>query len=102
MLIHVKKKKNKFIANQNLLRESFKREGIAMHLTGAAAMTGSGGELTLENLKKCEDFLDTKAGVFSSIRGILKMPMIVNMALSGKAEDVLQCPRSIALHILPE
>ncbi len=77
----------KFIANQNLLRESFKREGIAMHLMGAAAMTGSGGELTLENLKKCEDFLDTKAGVFSSIRGILKMPMIVNMALSGKAED---------------
>lgn len=85
----------RFIANQNLLRESFRREGIAMHLMGAAVMTGSNGEISIEDLKKCEDYLDTKAGVFSSIRGILKMPMIVNMALSGNMEEYYESVRRI-------
>lgn len=69
-----------------MLRDSFRYEGMAMHLMGAAVMTSSGEKLDVADYKKCEEFLDSKTGVFSPLRGLLKMPMVINLALSSDRE----------------
>lgn len=71
-----------FIRNRDLLKSSFKYEGMVMHMMGAAVLTASGDELGMKDYIKCEDFMDSRAGVLSSLRGMFKMPMIVNMAMS--------------------
>lgn len=76
-----------FISNRDVLRESFKYEGMAMHLMGAAVMTSSGEKIDVAEYKKCEEFLDSKTGVFSPLRGLLKMPMVINLALSSDREE---------------
>lgn len=75
-----------FIRNRDLLKDNFRYEGMVMHMVGAAVMTASGDELGIKDYLKCEDFLDSKAGVLSSLRGIFKMPMIINMAMSKKPD----------------
>jgi len=69
-----------------MLKENFRHEGMVMHLMGAAVMTAAGEALSITKYKKCEDFIDSRAGVFSSLRGILKVPMVINMALSKDPE----------------
>ena len=59
---------------------------MVMHLMGAAVMTAAGEALSISKYKKCEDYIDSRAGVFSSLRGILKVPMVINMALSKDPE----------------
>ena len=76
-----------FIENRDMLRESFRYEGMAMHLMGAAVMSSTEAKLDVADYKKCEEFLDSKTGVFSPLRGLLKMPMIINLALSSDREE---------------
>lgn len=75
-----------FIKNRDLLKDNFRHEGMVMHLMGAAVMTAAGEALNIMKYKKCEDFIDSRAGVFSSLRGILKVPMVINMAMSKDPE----------------
>ena len=79
-----------FIKNRDLLKENFRHEGMVMHLMGAAVMTAAGDALGISKYKKCEDYIDSRAGVFSSLRGILKVPMVINMALSKDPEDYFE------------
>ena len=75
-----------FIRNRDVLRDNFKYEGMVMHMMGAAVMTASGGEVGVKELIKCEDYIDSRAGVLSSLRGVFKMPMVINMAMSKNPE----------------
>lgn len=76
-----------FIRNRDALRESFRYEGMAMHLMGAAVMSSADDKIEVADYKKCEEFLDSKTGVFSPLRGLLKMPMVINLALSSDRDD---------------
>lgn len=82
-----------FIKNRDLLKDEFKREGMVMHLTGAAMLASMedapGAEALIENektLKKLE-------GIFSPFRGVLKLPVVINMAMSEDPEEYLRLVR---------
>ena len=70
-----------------MLRDNFRYEGMAMHLMGAAVMSSTDDKIDVADYKKCEEFLDSKTGVFSPLRGLLKMPMVINLALSSDKEE---------------
>ena len=84
-----------FIRNRDLLKDSFKYEGMVMHMMGAAVMTASGGELGMKDYIKCEDYIDSRAGVLSTLRGVFKMPMIINMAMSKNPEKYFETVQKV-------
>ena len=82
-----------FINNRDLLKENFKREGMAMHMMGAAILTSIENAPDAETLLENEKILKKLEGIFSPFRGFLKLPVIINMAMSDDPEEYLKLVR---------
>ena len=82
-----------FIENRDMLKENFKREGMAMHMMGAAILTSIENAPDAEALLENEKILKKLEGIFSPFRGFLKIPVIINMAMSEDPENYLKMVR---------
>ena len=82
-----------FIDNRDMRKENFKREGMAMHMMGAAILTSIENAPKAAALIENEKILKKHEGIFSPFRGSLKLPVIINMAMSDDPEDYLKLVR---------
>lgn len=82
-----------FIENRDLLRENFKNDGMAMHMMGAALLSSSDEEADADRLLECERILKKCEGFFSPFRGVLKLPVIINMGRKDDPEEYLRLVR---------
>ena len=89
----LKKTCESFINNRDILKENFKHDGMAMHLMGAALLTSIENAPDGETLKKNEKILKKHEGIFSPFRGVLKLPVIINMSMREDAEEYLRMIR---------
>ena len=82
-----------FINNRDLLKENFRRERMAMHMMCAAILTSIEDAPDAEALLENEKILKKLEGIFSPFRGFLKLPVIINMAMSDDPEEYLKLVR---------
>lgn len=76
-----------FIRNRELLSDTFRWEGSAMHLIGSAVLTSHDMEPDIDILKKQATIIRENAGMLSPLRGFLKIMLICNMLFSEDPED---------------
>ena len=76
-----------FIRNRDLLSETFRWEGSAMHTIGSAVLTSHSMEPEIDKMKECAQIIKDNAGMLSPLRGYLKIMVICNMLLSSDPEE---------------
>lgn len=76
-----------FIRNRELLSDTFRWEGSAMHLIGSAVLTAHDVEPDIETLTRQAAIIRENAGMLSPLRGYLKIMLICNMILSDDPEE---------------
>lgn len=72
-----------FIKNRDLLKDTFRWEGSAMHLIGSAVLTAHDLYPDISSLTACAGVIKENSGMLSPLRGHLKILMICNMLLSS-------------------
>lgn len=72
-----------------MLKDSFKRDGMVMHMAGAAMLTSMENPPDADTLLENEKILKSHEGIFSPFRGALKLPIVINMAMSDDPEEYL-------------
>lgn len=78
-----------FIENRDSLRDTFRWEGEVMLLLGSLILTSVGYKADEEELRKCEEILRNREGLFSPLRGNLKMAALCSMAVSNDPENYI-------------
>lgn len=76
-----------FIRNRDLLSDTFRWDGSAMHLIGAAILTEHETEPEIETLKQCASIIKENASMLSPLRGHLRIILICSMMMSDDPEE---------------
>lgn len=72
------------IENKNTISGVYKWSSAGLNLSGAYLFTSSGKTADAAGLKAAEEILTAQTGAFSVFRGIIKVPLLCKMVLSGE------------------
>lgn len=78
-----------FISARDGMQAAFKLESAYIYPVCALLHMSAGKEADTELLKNCGALIKEKTGVFSSLRGVVRLPLISMMAVSESPEELL-------------
>ena len=93
---------DKFIQNRDALKALFKWDSAYMWPICALTLTEKGADANEDKLLKANDVLKSSVGAFSSFRGYVRLPMVVQLSMASSPkndmEDVLSAYRELKEH----
>ncbi len=79
-----------FMHYRDLMRDSFKWDGEAMHMMSASIALARGWEPDRRKIRECEEIVKQKVDRFSPLRLALRVALVCYMAMSSDPEEYLR------------
>ena len=81
--------------NRDVLKQVVRMEPERMLLAGAAVFASGGIRADLRTLEECREILKENTGALSEYRGMIRVPLLCRMAVSGTPENYLRSVQEI-------